>query len=142
MPQPIQFDRACFCHNLRRAARRLSRRYDEALRPAGLRIGQFTIMAAMAEHGECRIGQLAQALGMDRTTLNKDLKPLQRRSLISQRADPEDARGRIIALSERGRTLFEETQPHWQKAQAETARRLDAADWSTLRAALDALADM
>ena len=65
---------SCACLRVRKAARNVTRRYDAALRPAGLRITQFTVMTALAEYGEVSITDLAESLGMERTTLTRNAR--------------------------------------------------------------------
>ena len=72
----------CACKNLRRSARAVTRLYDEALRPSGLRITQFTLLVAVALSEPVPITRLADALDLDRTTLARDLKPLTERGLL------------------------------------------------------------
>src|SRR5919197_3967964 len=73
----------CACRRLRGAARTVTRLYDEALRPTGLRTTQFTLMVAAELHGEAQISQLADTLNLERTTLTRELKVLEDRGLIS-----------------------------------------------------------
>ena len=135
-----EFERACVAQALRRAARRVTRRYEAALRPVGLTMGQFTTLAALARPEPVALTALADALGMDRTTLTRDLAPLERRGLVASGPSREDRRVRAIVLTDTGRALLREAAPLWREAQAESGRRLDGAEWTAIRQDLDRLA--
>src|SRR5271154_6114408 len=87
----------CLCLHVRRAARALSRRFDEALRPFGLTNGQFSLLMGLNRPAPPGIGAVAELLAMDRTTLTANLKPLQRRGLATIATDPADRRNRLLA---------------------------------------------
>src|SRR3984885_5393649 len=96
---------SCLCLHTQRAARALARRFDEALRPAGLTSGQFSLMMSLNRPQPPGIGSVAALLAMDRTTLTAALKPLERRGLVKVSTDPADRRGRLLALTPEGRTV-------------------------------------
>lgn len=127
---------ACLCLHLQRAARMVARRYDEALRPAGLVNTQFSLLMALNRPGTVSPGSVAGLLGMDRTTLTANLKPLQRRGLVSVAVDPGDRRGRRLALTAEGRALLARALPLWRQAQATTERLLHSATPQALSAEL------
>jgi DNA-binding MarR family transcriptional regulator len=127
----------CLCLHAQRAARALARRYDEALRPVGLTSGQFSLLMALNRPQPPGIGQVAELLAMDRTTLTANLKPLERRGLIAVTVDAADRRGRLMTLTESGRQLLSAALPVWKREQAANQRRL--ADAERLRADLRAL---
>src|SRR5580693_3393897 len=93
---------ACLCLHTQRAARALARRFDEALRPAGLTNGQFSLLMALNRPEPAPMGEVAALLGADRTTLTAALKPLVRRGLAETSSDPHDSRVRRIALTDDG----------------------------------------
>lgn len=130
---------ACVCLGVRRAARLVARRYDEALRPLGLTSGQFSILAALLRDRPAPLGALADVLGLERTTLNRNLKPLEAMGLIVTMPDEADARVRGLSLTRPGRALLEQAMPLWQGAQADSQRRMGEAGWSDLRIQLRAL---
>lgn len=143
MSKPLahtEFEQACVAQALRRAARKVTRRYEAALRPVGLTMGQFTTLAALARPEPVALTMLADQLGMDRTTLTRDLAPLERRGLVASRPSPDDRRVRVIELTDAGRSLLGAAAPLWRDAQAESARRLGDADWGAIRNDLDHLA--
>lgn len=124
----------CLCLHVQRAARALARRFDEALRPVGITNGQFSLLMSLNRPKPPRMGDVATLLAMDRTTLTANLKPLQRRGLLSVSPDPDDRRGRLLALEPAGKVLLVEAMPIWR----DTHRALDAlsphGDWKGLLA--------
>ena len=96
----------CLCLAAQRAARTLARRFDEALRPAGLTSGQFSLLMSLNQPRPPSIGAVAGLLAMDRTTLTANLKPLERRGLATTTIDPDDRRGRLVSLTRAGRTVL------------------------------------
>ncbi|WP_415919008.1 MarR family winged helix-turn-helix transcriptional regulator [Tateyamaria sp. SN6-1] len=127
------FSTLCACQALRQAARKVSRRYDAALRPVHLSAGQFTTLAALLRPDPVSISILAEQLGMDRTTLTRDLKPLERRELVTSQSGTEDARVRQVALTNAGRDLLMEAIPLWEVAQRQTKKEMSDVDWRELR---------
>jgi DNA-binding MarR family transcriptional regulator len=115
----------CACFSLRKAARAVTQRYDDALRPAGLRTTQFSLLALLRLAGPAPLTRLADEAVMDRTTLARNLEVLQRGGLV--RVMPgEDARVREVQITRAGITKLEEAFPHWQRAQRSMARSLGA----------------
>jgi DNA-binding MarR family transcriptional regulator len=120
----IEVRDSCLCLHTQRAARVLARRYDDALRPAGLTGGQFSLLMSLNRPAPPRMGSVAALLGMDRTTLTANLKPLERRGLLTVSPDPLDRRGRLLALTPAGRDALAAAMPFWRTEQTETQRRL------------------
>jgi DNA-binding MarR family transcriptional regulator len=119
----LQIGRACACFNLRRATRALTQMYDDALRPAGLRTTQFTLLSAICVAGPVTVQRLATAVVMDRTTLTRDLRPLERQGLVS--IEPgEDRRERKVDLTPEGAQVINRALPLWEKAQAQVSKGL------------------
>lgn len=133
----------CTCFSLRKAARAVTQRYDEALRPTGLRTTQFSLLTVLRLAGALPMTRLAEEAVMDRTTLSRNLDVLVRDGLV--RIQPgEDARVRQVEITRAGRRKLEEAFPLWQGAQRALAERLGArrmdrmlADLSTAVAAAD-----
>jgi DNA-binding MarR family transcriptional regulator len=100
----------CALANLRRAARAVTRMFDEALAPSGLRSTQFTLLATVAAAGIVNVTELAEQLGMDRTTLARNLGPLERDGLL-QIATGTDQRVRLVSLSEAGQQKLRNAVP-------------------------------
>jgi DNA-binding MarR family transcriptional regulator len=129
----------CLCLHVRRAARALARRYDEALRPVGLTNGQFSLLMSLNRPAPPVMSEVASLLAMDRTTLTANLKPLERRGLVRVTADGADRRSRRLALTDEGRTILAAAMPIWEQAQKENEARAGDLPPETLRAALQAL---
>jgi DNA-binding MarR family transcriptional regulator len=130
----------CLCLHVQRAARTIARHYDEALRPAQLTHGQFSLLMALNRPEPPNLGAVAALLGMDRTTLTANAKPLARRGLLKAMIDAADRRSRRLCLTAKGRAALSAAVPLWKAAQAEIERRLKKTSPDRLRAALRALA--
>lgn len=90
---------SCLCLHAQRAARALARRFDLALKPAGLTSGQFSLLMSLNRPQPAPLGGVAALLAMDRTTLTANLKPLERRNLLEVLIDPSDRRARLLRLT-------------------------------------------
>jgi DNA-binding MarR family transcriptional regulator len=127
----------CIAQALRRAARVVSRDYDGALSETGLTIGQFSTLAALDRDTPLRLGQLADGLGMDRTTLNRNLEPLEKKGLVQSLPVPDDARARMLSLTSGGRAALAQAAPAWRRAQSTLSKKIPG--WPLIGPALDAL---
>lgn len=130
----------CMCASLRRAARAVTQLYDADLRAAGIRGTQHTILEVLNSHEGMTQGQLGESLALDSTTLSRTLRLLQRRGWI-RNLPGEDRRQRRLALSPAGRRRLQRAQPLWRRAQERLRRRLGAAEWERLMAALVRVTD-
>lgn len=130
---------ACLCLHLQRAARAVARRFDAVLRPLGLTSGQFSLLMSLNRPDAPDIGRVSALLAMDRTTLTANLKPLQRRGLVSVTVGEEDRRSRRLALTPAGRTLLAAAVPAWRETHAAIEGGLSDPD--DLRGDLRALSD-
>jgi DNA-binding MarR family transcriptional regulator len=113
----------CICATARMAARSLTRVYDRALEPAGIRTSQFSILARLLEEGPLSVSHLARRLAMDRTTLARDLRPLERRGLVSVTVGA-DRRVRMAELTAAGNRLVDEVRPLWKQVQRDVRSQL------------------
>jgi DNA-binding MarR family transcriptional regulator len=127
----------CTCLRLRRTARRVTQIYDQMLEPAGLTLAQFSLIAHLYAGEGLSVGDLAEALDTDPTTLTRNLKPLIERRLVSVRQDEEDRRRRAIVLTPAGRGLLPVAYPLWRKAQAHMVRLLGESHTAQLNKTLD-----
>lgn len=125
----------CTCFNLRKAARAVTQLYDKALRPTGLRTTQFTLLVGISMLGSVTVTRLAEIGVMDRTTLTRNLKPLERKGLI-QITHGKDQRTRVVTMTDEGQKALEQALPLWKKVQADVVKRLSQERWSSLRADL------
>jgi DNA-binding MarR family transcriptional regulator len=136
--QPETEKSLCNCTALRKATRRVSQLYDSALEPCGLRTTQRSILMQIARSGNPPpLGELAEALVMDRGALTHSLKPLERDRLVEIRIDPEDRRNRLVALTAAGRKKLEESQALWKRAQQGFETAFGVAKSAALREALE-----
>jgi DNA-binding MarR family transcriptional regulator len=111
----------CNCFTVRKAARRVSRLYEDILQPTGLRITQFLILAVLAKVPGASVNELAERLDLERTAMGKTLGPLERDGLIRIEPSPVDARSRLIRLTSKGNRAFEDAVPLWRQAQQQLA---------------------
>ncbi len=134
----------CACVRVRRASRALTRLYDESLRAAGLHATQLTLLAAVATCGEqgAPMGALADGLVMDRTTLTRNLVPLEKAGLLRVARDPSDARARLIFLTRQGERAIEAAFPIWEQTQRHVREKLGAKEVDALREELGRLIAM
>lgn len=125
MTQYFQQDdvRSCLCANLRRASRAVTQLYNDALRPTGLTVEQFNLLATLSFSLEIALSDLARRVGTDRTTLTRNLGPLIRKGLVADGA-ARDQRVRMIRLTERGREVYAAAEERWRKIQADVTSRL------------------
>jgi len=144
-PEPVSFATTlhvrdhCLCLATQRAARALARRFDDALRPVGLSNGQFSLLMALNRPKPPSIGAVATLLAMDRTTLTANLKPLERRGLLTSTTDPEDRRGRLLELTGAGRQVLAAALPIWRGTHAEVDRLIGEGAAAALREGLKAV---
>ena len=118
LPIPaIKISKECFCFSLKKAERLISRRYDEALAPFGLRNGQFSMLICISGANLINIQSIAHQLNMDRTTTTAALKPLEKRKLIKITASKEDSRVKLVSITPLGISLLAKAIPAWQKIQ-------------------------
>ncbi len=130
----------CLCLHLQRAARAIGRRFDDALRPVGLSHGQFSLLISLNRPEPPRLGDVARLLAMDRTTLTANLKPLERRGLLTVAPDPADRRSRRLALTEAGEALLVQAAPIWRETHDEVDQLLADPEGRALRRDLKAIA--
>lgn len=135
--QLAEIEATCACSNVRKAARAVTQLFDEMLQPTGLRSTQFTLLVAVARLCEAPMTQLSRVLVMDRTTLARNLKPLESLGLLTVEAGT-DRRRHLVRLTERGSQALARALPYWEQAQHQVITRLGDAQWHTLQASLQA----
>jgi DNA-binding MarR family transcriptional regulator len=115
--------RACYASSLRKASRRLTQLYDDALAPAGLRSTQYVILGELegADPEPFTLNELARALVLDRSGLGHSLRPLQRDGLIRLDKSTNDRRSIHVVLTPEGRRRYKRAFPLWQRAQDRVA---------------------
>ena len=113
---------SCACFNIRKTARVITQLYDEALRPTGLRVTQFSIMMAARSLEPVTLSRLSAVMAMDRTTLTRNLRPLEREGLIAIESGA-DRRERQVIVTARGQQVLAKAIPLWEHLQTRFATR-------------------
>jgi DNA-binding MarR family transcriptional regulator len=122
----------CFCMASREAARKITRLYDARMQESGLRITQFTILSQLMLRGQMPIGKLAGLLGMERTTVTRNLVPLEEQKWITIKPG-DDPRARLIEITTQGRAAVHRAFPYWASAQAHVGKLLGAEGQAALK---------
>jgi DNA-binding MarR family transcriptional regulator len=129
----------CICLNLRRASRMVTQFYDSEVRRHGLRPTQGSILLALNAREKWSMAELSDWLGMDRTTLLRNLRPLQRDELTQ--ADGSGRGGRVeLSITAKGRNKIEEFMPAWRSAQRVAVETLGEKRWSVVLVDLETAA--
>lgn len=136
--------RECPTIRARQASRVLTRVYDDVLRPLGLQMSQFSVLVQIAAFGEAgaTITLLATELVMDRTTLTRNLRPLERAGLLRVARAPGDARARVVLLTHRGEKIIDTAYPYWEAALHSVRSVLGQKQLQALRVQLSALIEV
>ena len=136
-PTPLEL---CNCFAVRQAARHVTRLYERHLAPAGLSSAQFSILGLLEGAGEMTMAQLAEVLVMDRTTLLRAMKPLQRDGFVKSRSGDNDPRQLVFSLSAAGDRKVKQAMPLWTKAQEEFEAEIGSREAAAFRRSLLSLA--
>ena len=120
----IEPAQGCICFNIRKSARAITQLYEEALRPTGLRATQFTLLVATRVMGTATISGLAKGLVMDRTTLTRNMKPLEKQGFIRVMPGKDDRREREVTLTLAGQEILSEALPLWKTVQQSVVQSL------------------
>jgi len=121
----------CNCLNIRRASRAVTHFYDKILEPSGLTISQLSLLRNLQHVEPVSISELAKIIRIDRTTLNRNMKPLLDSGLLTIYPG-QDPRTRQVIMTERGRTVLASAWELWGKAQASVKEYLGEADLAVL----------
>lgn len=136
IPDPAAFreltDEGCTVLRLHAATRLGMQAYNAFMAEVDLTMPQFATLASLCQEDGLSVTALAQLIGVDSTTLTRNLRLLERRGLIAQGTAAEDRRRRIVRLTAEGRRLFARALPLWQKAQAALTKKLGAAQTAAL----------
>ena len=131
----------CACRKMRVASRKITRMYDESLRPAGIKATQFNVLTVVALKDEATLTELAETLGMERTTLSRNLGPLERNGLIKVSAEGY-RRARSANITNKGVEVMEKALPLWRLAQKSLKRRLGDEVWDRIQIDLTAIGNL
>ncbi|MDF0729971.1 MarR family winged helix-turn-helix transcriptional regulator [Pseudomonas entomophila] len=113
----------CICTHLRRAARGVSRHYDEALAGFGINVAQYSLLRHLQRLDQPTITRLAEAMGLDRSTLGRNLRVLEADGLVCL-GEGSDQRNRVVRLTDAGAQCVAAAYPAWQLAQDQLVERL------------------
>ena len=141
MPEELDFSvrQNCVCFNLRRVARVVTQFFDAEMRRHGIRSTQGTLLSALHSTGTSTMAELSEILGMERTTLLRNLRPLQRDGFVTIEGGGHG--GRVeLSLTAKGRKQFEKVTPAWESAQRTAVQVLGEKRWSAVLTDLDAVA--
>lgn len=123
----------CYCASLRQASRIVSRIYDNALRPEGLTITQFTVLELLTRMGSARILDMEEILAADQTTLTRNLAGMAREGWIKAQVGEHDRRERHWQLTAEGKALYKQALPKWRSAQKRLERARSEKSMNSLR---------
>src|SRR4051812_28012602 len=126
----------CACLKVRTAARAVTKLYDDAFRPVGLRATQLSVLVAVASGDSVSIASLSRLLGMDRSTLTRNLRPLEDKGLVA--LGPEGHhRSRTLSITSKGDHLVRKALPLWENTQQRLREELKKPHWTSLHVELD-----
>jgi len=129
----------CHCFAVRQAGRWISQLYDQHLAGCGLRSTQYAILAQLDRLGAASIAALADAMVMDRTTITRNVTPLERDGLLEIAASATDRRRKELRLTTQGRQALAAARPHWRRAQQAFEQHFGAEQAAALRTLLRAV---
>lgn len=135
-PEQLANATECNVMAVRQAARYMTQFYDRYLDPAGLRTTQFGILAKLKRGGPMSINALAAELVMDRTTLGRNIQPLERDGLVAVEQDQSDRRSKRVQLTKAGGKRFQQALEGWAEAQKQFERAYGSRQASDLRGML------
>jgi len=113
----------CICMELRAAAHKLTQLYDEAMVASRISVTQFSQLHQLLTLDNPTLKSLAAATGLDRSTLGRNIRVLEKMGLVSMKVGA-DARTRIIQVTLKGKSVFKEAAPHWHAAQSNLNKKL------------------
>jgi len=128
----------CTCSALRTATRAITLAYDNALRPSGLRLTQYSILKRVAALGRPLLSELAEILVLDRTTLGRNLRPLERDGLLRTEVG-QDRRERLVSITPEGLAAMARARPLWQAVHDRMELKLGVETSAALRDSMRAV---
>jgi DNA-binding MarR family transcriptional regulator len=131
-------DMPCALAATRRTARLMTQFYDACMLEAGIEAAQFALLMALDTAQDTGQAALAQMLGMDKTTLSRNLKVLRDKGWV-EAAVAKDARRRNVSLTAEGRARLREARPAWRKAGEELRKEMTEREWTAMWASLEAM---
>ncbi|HEX4496551.1 MAG TPA: MarR family transcriptional regulator [Thermoanaerobaculia bacterium] len=137
-PIPTAEPSPCYATAMRKASRRLTQLYDDALLPCGLRSTQLAILSELERRSQAppTVQELADSLVMDRSALGHNLRPLERDGFLALQESPADRRRRLIVMTPQGKAKHDEARRLWRTAQDRFHEIFGTTDAASLRATL------
>ncbi|MGO4620410.1 MarR family winged helix-turn-helix transcriptional regulator [Ensifer sp. 2TAB8] len=128
----------CYCILLRKASRKLSSLYDDALEPIGINVAQFSLLRHIERGQPISITELGRQTELERSTVSRNIKVLEGMDLVATGAGA-DQREAVVELTENGRNILQDGAPLWQGAQDKIEAKLGVEDTAKLKELLQAL---
>lgn len=113
----IDYTQICVCANLRKKTRVVTQLYDKLLQPTGLKVTQYSMLANIDLQQSVSISQLGEILLLDQTTITRNINLLKQNGYVDLNRDPQDARTKVITLTDKGIEKLNEAAPIWQDIQ-------------------------
>lgn len=132
-PSPVD---VCHCLAVRQAGRWISQLYDQHLAAVGLRSTQYAILSQLGRMGAAGIAELADAMVMDRTTITRNVAPLERDGLVSIEPAQDDRRRKCVLVTAAGRARLAAARPHWRRAQGAFEKHFGPQEAAAMRTLL------
>lgn len=129
----------CYCTLLRKATRRVSAVYDEALTPFGINIAQYALLRMVTRTGPVSLTELGKIAELDRSTIGRNVRVLERMGLMKTVRSEKDQREAMVTLTDQGRRLFDRTASVWEECQAKIEGQLGREGIETLNEILKAV---
>ena len=132
IPDAAEVIRDCIVTRLRMASRVITKVYDDALRPLGLKVTQLSMLVVAEDRGLIRQSEVGAELQLDDSTLSRNLELMRTKGWL-EKVSADDARVHSYRLTEEGKTLLDKAIPVWRRAQGEAKRLLGDAGVRALR---------
>ncbi len=129
----------CYCATLRAATRKISAVYDDALAPAGINVGQYSLLRCVQRRDSLSLSDLGHDLELDRTTISRNVRVLQKDGLVTMMRGAADKREALVALSPRGEACLAIAIPLWNECQRAMESRLGSIKVTALQEILRSL---
>lgn len=113
----LDYTQICVCANLRKKTRVVTQLYDKLLQPTGLKVTQYSMLANIAHQQTVSISRLGEILQLDQTTVTRNINILKQSGYVELTRNPQDARTKIISLTDKGIEKLNEATPIWQTIQ-------------------------
>ncbi|MEW6121945.1 MAG: MarR family transcriptional regulator [Pseudomonadota bacterium] len=130
---------SCYCALLRKATRRVSATYDAALAPFGINIAQYALLRTVARKGPLSLTQLGRIADLDRSTIGRNVRVLERLELMRTGRGDDDQREAVITLTDKGRSVLDGARSAWEACQESIEAKLGPAKVDALREILGAV---